>query len=565
MSSVRVKNLNYYYPGQDQAVLHDLCFEAQAPNMLSILGGNLAGKTTLANLMIRQHLGQIIGTLSGSIELTLPPTGRGLIGFLFEDVNWMFCNIHVDEEVAFGLENLGVPSSTIRACVSEALRSTGLLGFERRQINTLSGGELQKLAIAAVLVITPGILVTDDLLSNLDVPSSATLPELIHEYRRRSGCLWIDLARRWTNHVSEADRIAVLRKGVLTDTRSPHALIQKANWSPFEADEVLLPEPVEILLRANNTLGAQGLEPISPTLDRENLLSRLHGRFRVRGRRPIITSLSRCPSELEIKNVAFAYTSSAPLLKECTVSFTSGRINILAGRNGSGKTTLAKLSAGLVKPNRGAILWRGDYADTRTLRRNVCLVFQNPEYQFLADTVSGELYLTGRLLSLPHEKTRKLVDGLLAMLALDAKADLSPYGLTTGEKRRLAIGIALARNADVIIVDEPTLGQDKIHTVALGALFKQLTSAGKTLILVSHDSRFIFEYGDVIHLLEGGQVTYSGLVPHVFEPSTTFDFAGQSDVLNLWRLIQGGSHPIADVPRSVDELFASIEVVRGRN
>jgi len=531
--------------------------------MLSIIGGNLAGKTTLANIIIRKHLEQLEGILSGTIEFVFDPSRSDVIGLLFEDVHWMFCNLHVEEEVAFGLENLGVAPPDIRRRVTATLEQTGLAGFERRQLSTLSGGEMQKLAIAAVLATEPQILITDDLLSNLDVVSSRVLPELLGQYRRHSGCLWIDLSRRWATHSSAGDRVALLKAGTLLDHGPPAKIFEQLGDRLVADGDVELPELLEMLSAANQALALRNLPKLPVTFERAQLFDAMTRRYRPR---PPSNSQSRAPignekSSLDIDNVSFQYGRGSPVLTNCSLAVIANRINILAGRNGSGKSTLVKICAGLLKPNRGRVLWQNSPASQRLLREKVCLVFQNPEYHFLADTAFEELYLTGRLLSLPDTENTKQVEWILARLGLESRAGISPFALTSGEKRRLAIGIALVRKAEILIVDEPTLGQDKSQSRMLGLLFKQLASEDTTLILVSHDRRFIFEHGDVLHLLQGGRVTCSGAIPGFFASSSQSDFSGQSDVMAFWERMGNGNHAVEYAPRSTQELFQSLEPV----
>lgn len=559
MAPISVNVLRYSYPRQEVAALRDCSFAIASAQSLSIVGANLAGKTTLANLIMRKHLGQLEGTLSGTIDLHLDESGGGPLGFVFEDVNWMFCNLFVDEEVAFGLESLCVDSGEIRRRVDETLALTGLAGFQRRQINTLSGGEMQKLAIAAVLAPRPTMLITDDLLSNVDVVSAAHLPVLIEAYRRDSDCLWLDLSRRWTDHCSSSDQVALLEWGTLVSKETPLALFERLGPELVWRGEMDVPEAVEMLVLANQMLDEHRAPPIPMTLDRERIVDAVSHRFVRRSEGPRSSPTSEV-TEFQVEAVQFRYGRAAPVLNNCSLSLATGRVNVLAGRNGSGKSTLSRICAGLLRPERGRLFWRGAVLSLRALRDKVCMVFQNPEYHFIADSVRDELTLTGGLTPQPEDEKRRRAEHILSVLGLGDKANLSAFALTSGEKRRLAIGIALMRDADILIVDEPTLGQDRKQSGILGHLFRQLAEAGRTILVVSHDSRFIFEYGDVIHLVESGRVSFSGAVPTLFAASSGSDFSRQSDVYSVWERIARDNGSPAWSPHSPRELLDSVEV-----
>jgi energy-coupling factor transport system ATP-binding protein len=559
-----MRGVRYAYPRQRGAdrsdVLVGVDLDAEAPHSLCVLGPNLSGKTTLATLIVKHHLDQVDGRLGGSLTICPDGTVPNAVGVLFEDVHWMLCNIYVDEEVAFGLENLGVPASEMRQRVAVALSAAGLAGFERRVINTLSGGELQKVAIIAVLITSPAILVTDDVLSNLDVPSSLALPQMIGEHVASAGTLWIDFARRWSPYVTSHGSIARLERGRTAASASPTAIVSR--WDSGNGSEVEIPVAAEIALEANRQLIASGQPQIPVTCDRVITVTHLAARFRVVEARSAAESIPS-DTDLSMEDLAFSYSVERPILRGCRVGFVRGRVNILAGRNGAGKTTLAKLCAGLMGRHTGRILWQRAKASPSLLRRKVALVFQNPEYQFLADTVADEIALACRLArSADRRLDDAAADRVLAVVGLEEKRELSPYRLTAGEKRRLAVGIALVRDAEAIFVDEPTLGQDRANTVALGELFRELARNGKTVVLISHDSRFVYEFGDAIHLLENGSITYSGGVVGAFVAETSHDFAGQSEVLEVWRRLggDGGSGGGGQVPRTVEALMNRLQI-----
>ncbi len=564
MGHIELVDIHYSYPNSVAEVIRGISFELQAAEELLIFGPNLSGKTTLATVMLRTHLKQLEGAFAGRLDISFHNPVKSLLGFTFEDPNWMFCNLRAEDEVAFGLENLGVDAKEIRRKVDEGMECVGLAGFQDRLISTLSGGEMQKLAIAAALVTEPEIIITDDLLSNLDVSSVPQLAGMLRERTVTSGSIWIDLSRRWRDNWSRTHKLAILNEGkfvalgptgaTVSDLCSQRALDQCCD----------LPEEIEILAMANHELLSRDLNPIPQLLERDQIVAAVSRLFTIRSagdqRGPARNGDSNDKLALVADQLSFSYNSHSMVLKGCTFEASAGKVNVLAGRNGSGKSTLAKILTGFIRPSSGSIFYEGRAASQSLLRQKVSLVLQNPEYHFLTDTVREEIRLAVHLLSLSASAAQAKMEEITTQLGLGSKGSVSPFALTAGEKRRLAVGLALLRKPEILIVDEPTLGQDYEQSRLLGSVFWRFASEGGTAILISHDARFIFEYGHVIHLLEQGTISYSGPVPNLFLPGAASDFASHSAIANIWYSV-GGSSSLATVPRSLEELFSYISPV----
>ncbi len=561
MGHIELIDVHYSYPNSTAEVIRGISFELKAAEELLIVGPNLSGKTSLATVMLRAHLKQLEGVLAGRFNISFHNPLKSLLGFTFEDPNWMFCNLRVEDEVAFGLENLGVDPKEIRRKVDEGLECVGLAGFHDRQISTLSGGEMQKLAIAAAVATEPEIIITDDLLSNLDVSSVPQLSAMLHDRKLTSGSIWIDLSRRWRDNWSRTRKLAILSEGKFVALGPTEATVADL-WSRGELCRCCeLPEEIQILARANRELLSRHMKPIPPLIERDQIVAAVSRLFRVRNPGNQTGQPRKGDASNKLALVAdklnFSYVRGAMVLRDCTFEASAGKVNVLAGRNGSGKSTLAKLLTGFLKPTSGSIFYSGRSAGQPLLRQKVSLVLQNPEYHFLTDSVSEEIRLAVQLLPLPSDALEGKMEDVTVELDLESKLSVSPFALTAGEKRRLAVGLALLRKPEILIIDEPTLGQDYKQSRLLGSVFSRLASEGTTVILISHDARFILEYGDVIHLLDRGSISYSGSVPDLFLPSSASDFASQSAITNIWYSIGALSSPGVH-PRSLEELFSII-------
>ena len=423
----------------------------------------------LAGLLGRDVPGEWTGELLiGGRDPRERSASSGEVGVVFQDPDSQLVMDRVEDDVAFGLENRGWSREAMRTRVPEALAAVGLTGLERRRPNTLSGGQQQRLALAGALAPRPRVLVLDEPTANLDPPGTAAFFE----------------------------RVAALR----ADRETSIVLIEHRVERAWPLADCVL------------AIGRDG-RPVAFAVPDEVL--RLHGeRLKAEGiwlpasERPVVRKdgpPAFAPPLAVARAVEFAYPAGPAVLRGVDVSIGQGERIALVGPNGSGKTTLGRLLVGLLRPTDGQVRLGGDDPaglPAADLARRAGYVFQDPERQFLARTVEDEVMLGLR----PDER-----DGageLMASLGLPLErfGPRSPYRLSGGEQRRLSLACILVRRPSLLVLDEPTFGQDRRGYEALLGILRERVAAGTAVVAATHDERFVADFADRVVELADGQV-----------------------------------------------------------
>jgi energy-coupling factor transport system ATP-binding protein len=381
----------------------------------------------------------------------------------------------VEDEVAFGLENRAWPLERMRARVPEALREIGLRGSERRRSTSLSGGEQQRLALAGVLAPAPPILVLDEPTANLDPDEAGHFLERLHELRS-AGMTIVLIEHRAELAWPLADELLVLRSdGRQLDAGPVGAVVERQGEALLGAG-VWLPSAIESRLTGQQppaTTGTPGLVPL-----------------------PASSPL------LSARSLSFAY-DGRPAVADVDLEVAGGERICLVGRNGSGKSTLGRLLVGLLRPAAGKVRLAGrePFRLAPVALARLCgYGFQDPEQQFFRGTVAEEV----RAGLEPGEAER--VEPLMAALGLPLErfGERSPYRLSGGEQRRVSLAAILLRRPSLLVLDEPTFGQDRRSYEALLALLRDQVETGTAIVAATHDPRLAADLAERIVVLRGG-------------------------------------------------------------
>ncbi|WP_186294375.1 ATP-binding cassette domain-containing protein [Bradyrhizobium guangdongense] len=518
-----------------------------AGDVLSVFGRSGSGKTTLLMSITKRALGRVDRRIDGEIFFGFRNSSPGRLGVVFDDANWSFCNLRVDEELAFVLENGEVEPVEMQKRVHQTLTEVGLEGFGARQISSLSGGELRKLAVGTALIGRPDVILSDDLDASLDPNAIDDLRNLIESHSKAQGAAWIDFSRRWMGFAIPERPFAAIVDGTLsTFSVSSHQ------------DHVA----------ARTMAGAVG-PPLGMSLG--NLMASVEprqtppGYFDTEGsafaylqstaKKMVSTAKPRSNGDviLAADGLNFSYRGRGHILRECAVRLEAGVVQVLAGKNGVGKTTLARILCGLLRPSVGRITLTGRDASRADLLKAGSLVFQNPEYQFVTDAARREIEtaLASQGSPIAH------AEQVLGELHLLDRAAEHPFNLTLGEKRRLAVGVALALGRKFLIVDEPTLGQDIFQTQVLGHRLRQAADSGVAVLVITHDPDFVTAFGDRILLMEDGNVSSIGGPGDAFSTHRQTLFSGRSHLINFWELAKSAGSASGHVPRTVSDIALS--------
>ncbi|MCX5894081.1 MAG: energy-coupling factor transporter ATPase, partial [Deltaproteobacteria bacterium] len=488
---IQITDLHFCYKKAARPVFAGLNLAVQVGERLAILGPSEAGKSTLA-LCLQGLIPRLIkGEMQGRIEVagadtrfSRPRELAARVGLLFQDFEaQLFCT-RVDQEVAFGPENLALPHDELRRRVDHSLGLVGLAGLEARDPAALSGGQRQLLALAAVLALEPQLLVLDEPTSDLD-PLRVEELLLTLDHLAREQYLTLVLLGQDLRLARNCSRLVLLNQGDILADGPPEQVLRQVEL--FRQLGLQVPELPGLF----HDLGQTHLPT---TLDEAEAQARSLGwaAGQTAGETPALRqqdqraqqavplqgeAVELAPEILALRRVGFAYPGGTPILKDFSLSFREGELTAVLGPNGSGKTTLLKLLRGLLQPQTGEV-WRAAGA-------RAGFVFQNPDYQIFAEEVWEEVALGPRQLGLdPQEVDRRVEEALASVHLLDRARD-DPFSLTKGQRQCLAVAGVLALAPRVIILDEPTTGLDFGEQQDLLDLVASLHLQGRTIIMVT--------------------------------------------------------------------------------
>ncbi len=482
------RDLTITYEGASRPALQGVSVEVPAGACLLIVGPSGSGKSTfglaLAGLVPREVRSTVTGslTLDGVETRAAAPSALAAnVGIVFQDAGSQLVMERVADEVAFGLENRGWPVGEMRARVPQVIAEAGLAGLERRRSNRLSGGQQQRLALAGVLAPEPGCLVLDEPTSNLDPNGAEAL-----------------FARLSDLHAARAVTLVLIEHHV--DLAWPLADLVLA--LDRDGSMIDVGPPAEVLGRSRDRMAAAGtwLPGDGP---------------RARPGRWSASPVPRAPSVpgaptpgdpvVIARGVRFGYERSARVLTGVDLTVRAGERLALVGPNGSGKSTLARLLVGLLRPERGTVRLGGSdpaRMPPAVLARRAGYVFQDPESGFLSDRVLDELMLG--LSGVERATAPEVMAGL--GLPLETFGARNPYRLSGGEKRRLSLACTLVRSPDLVVLDEPTYGQDRLGYEALVRILDEQVAEGMALVAATHDRRFVADVATRVITLANGAV-----------------------------------------------------------
>ena len=454
---IEVRGLDVRYPEAHALRGVDL---SVVPGSFVLVGGpSGGGKSTLAHALMGLIPQTMPAEVRGRISIAgLDPQRHGVaqlatrVGLVFQNPATQLFNGAVEEEVAFGPRNLGLPAGEIVARVRYGLEAAGCAHLRRRTVRHLSSGEQQRVAIAAVLAMQPAVLILDEPTANLDVEGVGLLVQTLVRLHRRCQVTLVVIEHRLAPFLPYADRLIWLADGrVVADGPAAETLAQVR---PAPTAHVPPPAPTD--------------EPL-----------------------------------VALREVTAGY-DGRPVLQDCSLVLHRGDFAALVGPNGAGKTTLARVLAGLLRPRRGRVVW---YADGRDWR--VGLLQQNPLHQLVCDTVDEEVRFGPRNLEAGRAKGTKKgieaeVEAVLARTGLLPLRHRSTQALSVGQQQRAALAATLSLHPALLILDEPTVGQDWQHLTQMMDFVGSLNRAGQTVLLITHDRRLVERYASrVWEMLEG--------------------------------------------------------------
>jgi energy-coupling factor transporter ATP-binding protein EcfA2 len=523
MALIEVTNLKYRYPHMESLALDGIDFQVEKGQFIGIAGENKSGKSTLCQAFAGLVPTMFRGAYGGKLLIDGVEAAKTPIAELCQKVGLVFQNPFnqlsgakdtVFEEIAFGLQNLGIPRDEIFKRVEENLKLLDIEEYRDRNPFDLSGGQTQRVAIASILAMEPKVIVLDEPTSQLDPQGSEEVFRVVDKLAK-TGITIIMVEQKMEKLASYCDKILLLHKGKQIAYDTPERI-----FSRDDLEELGVKPPVYTqVCRALGVSRKEGEDRLYPvTLAqlerlRDQFPSKLSGRASIKDREEI-----NGQPVFKIQDLKFHYNPDIPVIEHLDLCL-DARPTAIIGQNGAGKTTLVKLLKGLLKPNAGSISFEGEDISRRTVAQlagKVGYVFQNPDDQIFKNRVMEEVMVGPLNLGKSREEAQKLAAEALEMVGLMDAAEENPYDLDLSERKMVAIASVVAMDPKVLILDEPTIAQDAKGRAVLGRIVQTLSEKGKFVLAILHDMDFVAEYFERVIIMAHGKVLKDGPGETVF-------------------------------------------------
>ena len=507
---INIENFTFYYGDSEKPALKNINLQIKDGEFILITGPSGGGKSSLCRcfngLIPHFYGGRVTGNVAVQGTDVISHSTKELatkVGMIFQDPENQLVAMDVEREIAFGLENLAFPKMLIAKRLEESLDTLGISALRHRQVHELSGGEKQKVAIASVLALHPGILVLDEPTSELDPKSAEEVLSVVERLNDELGLTVILIEHRLDRVAQHVDRLIMMSHGEVVADGDPRQVLSSK-------------KPVEIGVGVPPiTKLVQGMRERGINIDKTPLTVKegrtmLEGVFqKASGQIPRRNKNDDGEPIIEIRKLWHVYPTGVTALKDISIKVCEGEFVAIMGRNASGKTTLVKHISGLLRPTRGMVLVDG--IDTRRatiaeLAKKVGFVFQNPNDHLFADTVEEEIAFTLKNLGGNGGEVKSRVDEILERFNIKEYRKQYPRYLSGGEKQRIALASVIIAQPRVLILDEPTRGMDYGLKSQLMAFLNEYRSQGNTVILVTHDVEMVAEHADRVILMSEGKV-----------------------------------------------------------
>lgn len=476
---LELQSVTYTYEGEKLPVWKFLSCAFFEGKIHAISGPSGCGKSSILYLIngLIPHMYE--GKLEGRVVLEdnditdmLPRYRCEEIGFVMQNPESQFCTFTVEEELAFGMENLGIPKKKMEHRIKEVLEFIGMQGFETTNLDQLSGGQKQKIAIASVLVTKPKILLLDEPTANLDPESRRQIFDLIVKLSKAENITLIIVEHNIMEIIDEVDYFLALDKDGNVEINCQKGDLEVLEW------------------KKRNYFDAEVKECSSRSIKGE----------------PIV----------EISHLEFAYPvpgkkkeKGKSILKDFNLNINKKELLAIIGENGVGKSTLMKLIFKVNTPDKGEISVLGKPLKSyksKELYNKIGLVFQNPENQFITNTVWDEMMFSLKRVKASKEEKEKVVQEMLEQFHLENEKEKSPFVLSQGQKRRLSVASMLLTNQEILFLDEPTYGQDFENRQELMKDMEKLIERGITIVMITHDMQLVKQYATRVVEIENGTI-----------------------------------------------------------
>ncbi len=553
-SIIELDDVSFSYAADAPRALDHVALAIPAGSFTGVIGPSGAGKSTLAAVLsgaIPHHFrGEFFGAAlvegRDTCEITLTDIAR-VVGHVNQDIDAQMVASVVEDELLFGLENFGIAHERIEERISAALGAVGIADLRDREIATLSGGQKQKVAIAAILALAPRVLVMDEPTAALDPVSSRMVFEVLRDLNEREGITVVVIEQKVALLAEFCDRLVVMDHGRIALAGTPHEVFAHAD--KLRAIGVDSPRTA----RVSNSLAARGLCPAEPpALSVDEAVELIEGILRGReaggsaagpeaplaGGRASAGAPASAPAAsvaaadgdpanrefsasgepvLAFRGVTFAYPGGGASVNNLDLAVYPGELVGIIGQNGAGKTTATKLINGLLRPSSGSVAVAG--LDTRTvpvsqIARHVATLFQNPDHQLCKNTVLDEVAFSLELAGTDKEEARRRARRVIERFGLPA--DEAPFSLSRGQRQMVALASVVVTEPEIVVLDEPTSGLDYRECMTVMETVREMAAQGSAVIMVCHDMEVVSDFAERLVVMADGCILGAGPTRAIF-------------------------------------------------
>lgn len=539
---IEMKDVSFSYGASSQVALDHVSLSVREGEFVGVIGPAGSGRSTLAAVLsgaIPHHFhGQLYGAtyVQGldTCEATLTDISS-VVGSVLQDIDAQMVASVVEDEMLFGMENFGVPHDQIEQRLVQTLETVGIADLRHREIATLSGGQKQKVAIAAILAMDPRVLVLDEPTAALDPAATQLVYDTLRRINRERGVTVVVMEQKVAMLSEYCDRVMVMDAGKIVFSGAPHEVFAHGE----ELRRIGCDSPR--VTRIYNRLVADGVvstgSPCLNVSEAEQLIARALGgretaaagsaKAAVVSEAALPASSPHAPAPrpkaegakpaVSFEDVCFSYPGGGASVQNLELAVYPGELVGVVGQNGAGKTTLTKLLNGLLKPSSGVVTVAG--LDTREapvsrIAAHVSTLFQNPDRQICRDTVLDEVAFGLVLTGTPQEEARERAQRVIERFGLPAGE--APFSLSRGQRQKIALASVVVMEPEVIVLDEPTSGLDYRECMTVMETVSEMAERGSAVIMVCHDMEVVSDFAERLVVMAQGCILGRGPTRQVF-------------------------------------------------
>ncbi len=539
---IEMKDVSFSYGASSQVALDHVSLSVREGEFVGVIGPAGSGRSTLAAVLsgaIPHHFhGQLYGAtyVQGldTCEATLTDISS-VVGSVLQDIDAQMVASVVEDEMLFGMENFGVPHDQIEQRLVQTLETVGIADLRHREIATLSGGQKQKVAIAAILAMDPRVLVLDEPTAALDPAATQLVYDTLRRINRERGVTVVVMEQKVAMLSEYCDRVMVMDAGKIVFSGAPHEVFAHGE----ELRRIGCDSPR--VTRIYNRLVADGVvstgSPCLNVSEAEQLIARALGgretaaagsaKAAVVSEAALPASSPHAPAPrpkaegakpaVSFEDVCFSYPGGGASVQNLELAVYPGELVGVVGQNGAGKTTLTKLLNGLLKPSSGVVTVAG--LDTREapvsrIAAHVSTLFQNPDRQICRDTVLDEVAFGLVLTGTPQEEARERAQRVIERFGLPAGE--APFSLSRGQRQKIALASVVVMEPEVIVLDEPTSGLDYRECMTVMETVSEMAERGSAVIMVCHDMEVVSDFAERLVVMAQGRILGRGPTRQVF-------------------------------------------------